>query len=142
MSADLEKVDGRGGKRAGAGRKRYEPTSKERGLVTGYVACLLPIPEIARRLNLTTKRVKRCFAYEIEHGASIANSTVISTIYNRATGGGDWKKADISAALHWDKTRNGNSDVVRNEHSGPNQGPIVNVTKIERVIFDAPAKEG
>lgn len=106
----------RGGARPGAGRKPFQPTEEQRGFVLGAISSGLPRFEVAKRLKIDFKTLEKAFEYEIKNARAFADSNVAKTVYQRATGGGDWRKASDTAAIWYQKTICGMSDKIT--HAG------------------------
>ena len=81
------------------------------------------------------KTLRRHFRSELESGYVKANAKVAQSLYQQATGGGDWTKAVPSCAIWWSKTRMGWKETSVNEHTGKDGGPIetMMVTDADRV---------
>jgi hypothetical protein len=69
--------------------------------------------------------LERHFRSELDEGAIKANAAVAKSLYQQATGGGDWRKANVTAGIWWSKCRLGWREPPRAlEHSGPSGSPI------------------
>lgn len=110
-----------GGKRSGAGRKavRIDLAELEK-------LCVMQCTddEIAAFFNVQVRTIERrrqkqpTFAAAMERGRAKGRISVRRTLYSQATQG------NVAATIFLSKNVLGYRDVRRNEHSGPDGGPI------------------
>ena len=83
-------------------RSRLVPTDEQRRLVKSLSAIGTRQGDIARRLGLTEKTLRKYFREELDSGELEANSKVAQTLFKMATSG-----ENTAAAIFWLKTRAG-----------------------------------
>lgn len=80
------------------------PNDKDRQTVAMFTACGIRQRKIADILNMPEPVLVDNYAYELEHGSAVANATVASTLYSKATGG------NVTACIFWLKAQAGWKD--------------------------------
>jgi hypothetical protein len=126
------------------GRPPFEPTKDHRETVKAMVAFGIPYAEICLCITnpqtnapIGTETLMKHFREEIDTAATRANSKVTESLFMNATGGGgqgNWRDANMTAAIWWTKCRMGWKETIREEHTGPDGKPIETVHVIERRI--------
>jgi hypothetical protein len=94
------------------GRPEFKPTPAQRRLVKDCKGFGLRHEDIRQLvINPTTDApvdhltLEKHFRCELDEGAIRANAAVAKSLYQQATGGGDWRKANITASIWWSKCR-------------------------------------
>jgi hypothetical protein len=126
----VEKENGHGGAREGAGRPAFEPLEAERKQVEALSGYGLPIEQIAIliRDGISIDTLTKYFERELMAGKAKANGQIGKTLFQKATSG------DTTAAIWWSKTQMRWREVQQHEITGANGGPL-EFTKIERVVI-------
>ena len=137
--AKLEKppaINGHGGARAGAGRKPFEPTAKERQQVEAMAGVGLPHDQIGAlvRDGVCTDVIRQYFAKELKAGKAKASAKIGQTLFNRAIGG------ETAALIWWTKSQMGWKEKRELDISNPD-GTLKPPTAINIVPVDVPASE-
>jgi hypothetical protein len=83
------------------GRPPYEPTDKDRGLVS-QLSPLLPQDDIAKILGIDAKTLRKHYREILDTALSKANAKVANALYLNATA-----KDNLGAQIFWLKTRAG-----------------------------------
>ena len=109
-----------GGKRAGSGRKPININVQD---VEKLAALQCTDEDMAAcfHVNLRTferRRKQRAFAEAIERGRALGRVSLRRRLFELA------KKGNVAAAIFLAKNLLGYRDAIRNEHSGPDGGPI------------------
>lgn len=125
-----------GGARAGAGRKPFEPTAKERQQVEALAGVGLPHDQIAALLRegVCVDVVRDNFAHELKAGKAKASAKIGQTLFNRAIGG------ETAALIWWTKSQMGWKEKRELDISNPD-GTLKPPTAINIVPVDVPASE-
>ena len=103
-------------KRPNAGRPLYAPSEESRRFVVAMARDGKPEADIAKVIGIDPKTLRKHYRVELDTSFSLANMAVSQTLLQSATGGGGedgWKQANITAAIWWDKTRNGKHESRR-----------------------------
>lgn len=137
--AKLEKppaINGHGGARAGAGRKSFKPTAKERQQVEALAGVGLPHDQIGAlvRDGVCTDVIRQYFAKELKAGKAKASAKIGQTLFNRAIGG------ETAALIWWTKSQMGWKEKRELDISNPD-GTLKPPAAINIVPVDAPASE-
>jgi hypothetical protein len=81
-------------------QRPFKPTEKQRGAVEALAGQGFRHEDIARLImnphtgsGISPVTLRQHFREELDRGPPKANSMVGQTLYQRATGGGDWRKA-------------------------------------------------
>ena len=112
-------------RREHAGRPEHVPDVKTRKHVLGMASIGFDQERIAAVIEIDPKTLRRHYRYELDHAADKANAMVGTTFLQLATGGGDWRKANMRAVETWARFRMGWREPPQGlEFSGPNGGPI------------------
>lgn len=105
------------------GKPPFQPTDEQRKTVKAMVAFGIPYADICKVIinsmtkgPISTATLQVHFRDELDRGSVEANAKVGQSLYMQATGGGDWEKANITAAIWWSKIRMGWKETVRHEH--------------------------
>jgi hypothetical protein len=114
------------------GRPAFQPTQHQRTAVAELKGFGLRHEDIRQLIiNPTTgapinhETLEQHFRRELDDGAIKANAAVVRSLYMQATGGGDWRKANVTAGIWWTKCRMRWREAPRAlEHSGPSGSPI------------------
>lgn len=138
-----------GGKRKGAGRPAFKPTSEQRKTVEQLSAMGVPVEEMPKFIfnkdgsQICEPTLRKNFMQEIAGGRVKADLKVINSLFNNAT---KPTKANpygnVIAQLFWAKVRLGWNDKQMVEHTGKDGAPIqtasVHMTLVE---FERVAKQ-
>ncbi len=89
------------------GRAPHKPSEATKTMVIMMTADGKMQLDVSRILGISTRTLRKHYRNELDNGAAKANVMVTSTLYQAATGGGNWRDANMTAAIWWDKTRNG-----------------------------------
>jgi len=103
-------------RRPSVGRPRYAPSEESRRFVVAMARDGKPEADIANVVGIDPKTLRRHYRAELDTSFVLANMAVSQTLLQSATGGGGedgWKQANITAAIWWDKTRNGKHEPWR-----------------------------
>ncbi len=82
-------------------RPRLKPTDEQRRLVKSLAAMGTPHADIARKIGVSPKTLRKYFSKELDMGATEANYTVAKTLFQMATSG-----QHPACTIFWVKTRN------------------------------------
>ena len=83
-------------------RPRFEPIDPQRQLVKSLAAYGIGQEEIARKIDVSAKTLRRHFREELDRGATDANAQVAQAMYKMATSG-----EFPAATIFWLKCRGG-----------------------------------
>jgi transposase len=83
-------------------RSRFLPTDEQRRLVKSLSAIGTKQNDVAQRLGITEKTLRKYFRQELDSGELEANSKVAQTLFKMATSG-----ENTAATIFWLKTRAG-----------------------------------
>ena len=110
-----------GGKRAGSGRKAFEPTDREREQVRELAGLGLRFKDIAAlvRNGIDEDTLTKYFSKEMAEGKGKANSAVCKSLYRKAV-----EDNDFAAQRWWTVSQAGWKDTSRIEHTGPDGVPL------------------
>ncbi len=96
------------------GGQWFVPTKQQRQHVEAMAGFGITHEDISRlvispRTNegIDTKTLREAFRKELDAGHVKANSKVGQSLFQQATGGGDWTKANVAATIWWTKSRMG-----------------------------------
>lgn len=84
------------------GRPRHKPTAKQKADVSEMVAMGTPHEQIAIKIGISAKTLRRRYEQEIKASAIDANLSVAKTLFQMATSG-----QCAAATIFWCKVRNG-----------------------------------
>lgn len=92
-----------GGARPGSGRKKFEPTPKERALVQSMAGYGVPFEQIASlvRHGIHIDTLRAYFSSELIMGKAMANAKIGEGLYRKAISG------DTTAMIWWSKAQMG-----------------------------------
>src|SRR5215471_16857919 len=82
-------------------RKPFNPSDEQRRLVKSMAAIGIPHEDIARKIGITAKTLRKHFSEELALGSTEANYKVGQTLFQMATSG-----ECPAATIFWAKTRN------------------------------------
>jgi hypothetical protein len=114
----------------GRGQPRFQPTPEQRSMVEsmkGYGMTHLDICQVVfskKGRPIDQKTLEKHFRKELDQGAVKANSKVAQSLFQQATGGGDWKQAIPTAGIWWSKCRMRWKETIVQENVGKDGGPI------------------
>ncbi len=112
----------------------FVPTDERRRVVRALSGLGLPQDDIATHLGIDPKTLRKHFRTELDLGAIEATAKVAQSLFRMATDGNN-----VGAAIFWMKARAGWREVNRQEHTGPDGGPI----RVQQQIEDTrPPIEG
>jgi hypothetical protein len=100
-------------------RPAFQPTDKDRAIVTAMASYGVPQEDIARVIGISDVTLRKYFEREIATAAIQANAKVAETCYAMATSG-----QHPAATFFWLKTRAGWRETERLEHVGEGGGPV------------------
>lgn len=109
-----EKSTGKnGGAREGAGRKPFEPTSREREQVEAMAGFGVPYEQIAAlvRDGIHKETLFKYFRKELDQGKAKANAQIGKTLFQQATSG------NTAAAIWWSKSQMGWRETQNVDHT-------------------------
>ncbi len=95
-----------------------EFTEAERNLVSAMVSFAITQAEIARVLEIGVTTLRTSFREELETGATKANASVATALYNNAVRGGS-----VRAQIFWLRTRAGWTDAPDELAAEPSSAP-------------------
>lgn len=104
-----------------AGRPAHKPTDKDRKIVSFASAIGLTQDQIGGLIGIHDETLRVYYRDELDFGTASANMKVGQNLFNIATGS---TPQAASAAMFWMKTRAGWREVVRQENTGEDGGPI------------------
>jgi hypothetical protein len=128
------------------GRKSFQPTPEQRSMVEsmkGYGMLHADICQVVLAKNgkpIDHKTLEKHFRKELDQGAVKANSKVAQSLFQQATGAGDWKQAVPVAAIWWSKCRMHWKETVVQEHTGKDGGPIRHQVDLSKLTDEQLAK--
>jgi len=97
----------------------FVPTPEQRKVVRTMAAFGIPQPDIANVVGISDRTLRKAFREELDRGVIDANLKVAETCFRMATSG-----TVPSATFFWLKARAGWREVIRQEHTGGDGGPI------------------
>ena len=100
-------------------QQRDDPDRHTRRTVEAMAAFGIDELQIARAHGLSRTVLRRDFRKELATGAAKANAKVVASLFDQAIGG------NVSAMIWWTKARMGWHEVIRNETTGKDSGPLV-----------------
>jgi hypothetical protein len=95
----------------------HKPTDESRDTVTAMASYGIPHEDIASVVGIDAKTLRKHYRQELDTAATIANSKIAKTLYDKAT-----NDKDTTALIWWTKARMRWSE--RHEHTGADGGPI------------------
>ena len=120
-------------------RPRFDPTPEQKKNVEAMSAYGIDEEKIARTIGergIDPKTLRKYFRYQLDVGATKANSAVAQTAYQMATSG-----KCPAATMFWLKCRAGWKETNVLQHSGPNGGPIqISNDELDKRITDELAR--
>jgi hypothetical protein len=128
------------------GRKSFQPTPEQRSMVESMKGYGMPHADICQVVfqkngkPIDHKTLEKHFRKELDQGAVKTNSKVAQSLFQQATGGGDWKQAVPAAAIWWSKCRMHWKEVVVQEHTGKDGGPIRHQVDLSKLTDEQLAK--
>lgn len=97
------------------------PTEATRRLVQGLAQFGVPQPQIAAKIGVSEKTLRKHYAAELNDGATAANLAVARRLYEVATKGAG--KEAVTAMIFWLKTRAGWRETINvNDVTDPHAG--------------------
>jgi hypothetical protein len=105
-----------------AHRPPHEPTPKDRVTVKVMTAGGIDQAQVAGVLGISKPTLRKHYRKELNAAAPEANAMVSASLYQMATAG-----KNVVAAIWWEKTRRGMSELQRVEQTGPDGRPIESV---------------
>jgi hypothetical protein len=99
------------------GRKKYEPTERDKGSVEAMSAFGVPEDMIAKEIGCSPHTLRKYFREELDKGRPRANMRVVQSLYNKATGDGPQA---VTAAIFWCKTQLGWREPAMQIENSPN----------------------
>ena len=97
----------------------FVPTPEQRKMVKTMAAFGIPQLDIASAVGISDRTLRKAFREELDRGVIDANLRVAETCFRMATSG-----TVPAATFFWLKARAGWREVVRQEHTGGDGGPI------------------
>ena len=104
------------------GRPPFEPTEEQRTQVRTLCACGFPHDQIAQRVGIAPKTLRKHFAEDLKDAKISANAMVAGSLFQKAMSDGPQSAA---AAMFWLKTQARWKETTVSEHTGADGGPIV-----------------
>jgi hypothetical protein len=114
------------------GRKKYEPTKQDLGVVEAMASCGMPQDAIARVIGIDDKTLRKHFRRVLDCSADRANAKVGATLYHLATSG-----QCVAATIFWMKSRNRWTETSRVEHTGPDGKALIPVDAARALLESA-----
>ncbi|MFO0271537.1 MAG: hypothetical protein ACK53W_13500 [Gemmatimonadota bacterium] len=105
----------------------YVPTDADRAVVEALTAYGIPQAEIANRIGISDRTLRKYYRRELETATTLANAKVAEFLFRQATGGQRGqavKPHNVTAAMFWLKTRARWKERHVVEHEGQDGGPI------------------
>ena len=97
----------------------FVPSPEQRKLVKTMSAFGIPQIDIAEVVGISDRTLRKAFREELDRGVIEANMKVAETCFRMATSG-----TVPAATFFWLKARAGWREVIRQEHTGGDGGPI------------------
>jgi hypothetical protein len=82
--------------------KLHEPSEKDRKQVEAMASYGIPQLDIARVIGISLPTLEKWYRYELDTGASKANSMVAQSLFQKALGSGN---GAVAACIFWLKVR-------------------------------------
>jgi DNA-binding XRE family transcriptional regulator len=104
-----------------SGRPAHVPSTESRLLATVMSSCGFPQAQIAERIGVDAKTLRRAYREELNSGKITASAMVAQSLFRKATGTGP---QSVTAAIFWLKTQAGWKETQVNEHTGADGAPL------------------
>lgn len=112
----------------------FKPTDEQKTVVGIMAACGFPQDQIAARIGIDAKTLRKAFRKELDAGTEAANAIVAQSLFKKATGSG---QGAVTAAIFWLKTRAGWKETDRLEVTGKDGGPVQQATVTAEQLAEA-----
>lgn len=98
---------------------QHEPTPESRSIVQALAQFGIPQEQIARKIGVSEKTLRKHYAIELEDGATAANLKVAQNLFAFASGNKGAPTNQVTAGIFWAKTRMGwrETQDVNHNHS-------------------------
>jgi len=98
---------------------QHDPTPEKRAIVQALAQFGIPQEQIARKVGVSEKTLRKHYAIELEDGATAANLAVAKNLYAFAAGSKGAAPQQVTAGIFWAKTRMGwrETQDVNHNHS-------------------------
>ena len=111
----------------------FEPTEEQRRTVKALSGYGVPQDGIAIHIGVDPKTLRKHFRDELDRGAVEATAKVAQTLFHLAT-----VEKNVASVIFWMKARAGWRETVRQENTGADGQPVINVVRF--CWADAPAE--
>jgi hypothetical protein len=102
----------------------FEPTEDQRRTVKALSGYGVPQDGIAIHIGVDPKTLRKHFRDELDRGSVEATAKVAQTLFHLAT-----VEKNVASVIFWMKARAGWRETVRQENTGADGQPIINVVK-------------
>ena len=99
-------------------QEAHKPTPEMQKLVESTSGLGLPHEQIAMRVGIDDKTLRKYYRQELDLGKAKANSQIAKTLYQKATAG------DTTSLIWWTKAQMRWSETVKNEVTGADGEPL------------------
>jgi hypothetical protein len=113
----------------------HKPTDETRKTVSAMCAYGVPQENIASVIGCNHETLRKYYREELDVSTAKANSKIAEKLYQKAMQG------DTACMIFWLKTRARWAETVKQEHSGPDGGPVQQLTEI-RINLVEPKNDG
>jgi len=112
----------------------HKPTDETRKTVSAMCAYGVPQEDIAAVVGCNHETLRKYYRDELDVSTAKANSKIAEKLYQKAMQG------DTACMIFWLKTRAKWAETVKNEHSGPNGGPVAVSNVTAQVLREIPTE--
>jgi len=112
----------------------HKPTDETRKTVSAMCAYGVPQEDIAAVVGCNHETLRKYYRDELDVSTAKANSKIAEKLYQKAMQG------DTACMIFWLKTRAKWAETVKNEHTGPNGGPVAVSNVTAQVLREIPTE--
>ena len=112
----------------------HKPTDETRKTVSAMCAYGVPQEDIAAVVGCNHETLRKYYRDELDVSMAKANSKIAEKLYQKAMQG------DTACMIFWLKTRAKWAETVKNEHTGPNGGPVAVSNVTAQVLREIPTE--
>ena len=112
----------------------HKPTDETRKTVSAMCAYGVPQEDIAAVVGCNHETLRKYYRDELDVSMAKANSKIAEKLYQKAMQG------DTACMIFWLKTRAKWAETFKNEHSGPNGGPVAVSNVTAQVLREIPTE--